>query len=67
MGLTLQWFPGHVGKARREVRILSGQARVIFHLLDARAPISTFYPELTSKKKTIIVFTKTDLADLNLT
>lgn len=67
MSFSFQWFPGHIGRARRELKPLVSQAQIVFHILDARAPSAAFYPELIQKRKAVIVFAKTDLADLNLT
>lgn len=58
-----QWFPGHMARARRELKAYAANAQLFFHLVDARAPQSTFYPELLAGHKPIIVFSKSDLAE----
>lgn len=63
--MTIQWYPGHMTRAKRmiteELRLVDGLLEVV----DARVPLSSRNPEihdLTTKPK-LIVLTKTDLAD----
>lgn len=63
--MTIQWYPGHMTRARRmieaELKLVDG----LFEVVDARIPLSSRNPnlqELTAKPR-IIVLTKTDLAD----
>ena len=37
----IQWFPGHMAKARREITESLKKVDVIFELLDARIPYSS--------------------------
>lgn len=60
------WFPGHMAKARR---LMSEQIKAIdciVEVRDARLPFSSANPmlhELKGQKPTLIVFSKSDLAD----
>ncbi|WZY01646.1 ribosome biogenesis GTPase YlqF [Bacillus sp. FSL W7-1360] len=63
---TIQWFPGHMAKARREVKEKLSQIDVVIELLDARIPRSSQNPiieELTDGKPRLILLNKADLAD----
>ncbi|RXI98026.1 ribosome biogenesis GTPase YlqF [Anaerobacillus alkaliphilus] len=67
---TIQWFPGHMAKARREVTEKLKQIDVVFELVDARVPLSSRNPmidELVSHKPRLILLNKADLADPSMT
>ncbi|HIV75847.1 MAG TPA: ribosome biogenesis GTPase YlqF [Candidatus Pseudogracilibacillus intestinigallinarum] len=62
----IQWFPGHMAKARREIEEKLKLVDVVIELVDARAPLSTQNPmlqEVIHQKEKIIVLMKRDLAD----
>jgi len=64
----IQWFPGHMAKARREVEEKIGLVDIVFELLDARIPQSSANPDLKSiikNKPRLIILNKSDLADPN--
>ncbi len=66
----IQWFPGHMAKARREVTEKLQLVDVVIELLDARIPISSQNPmihDITKDKRKIIVLNKADLADDRIT
>ena len=42
--MTIQWFPGHMAKARREVTEKLKLVDIIFELVDARLPQSSRNP-----------------------
>ena len=63
---TIQWFPGHMAKALRQVKENLKLVDVVLELVDARLPESSRNPQLEgllANKKSIIVLTKMDLAD----
>lgn len=67
---TIQWFPGHMAKARRQVTEKLTLVDVIFELVDARIPLSSRNPildELIGDKPRIVILNKSDLADEALT
>ena len=45
--MTIQWFPGHMAKARREVTEKLKLVDIIFELVDARLPQSSRNPMIT--------------------
>jgi ribosome biogenesis GTPase A len=68
--LTIQWFPGHMAKARREVTEKLKLVDVIFELVDARVPYSSRNPmidEIIQHKPRIVLLNKADMADKAVT
>lgn len=68
--MKIQWYPGHMHKAQKEVREILPQVDLIIEILDARIPFSSENPmiaKLRGDKPTIKIFNKTDLADNNKT
>src|SRR5690625_2032932 len=66
----IQWFPGHMAKARREMEENLNLVDVVIELVDARAPYSSHNPmlqELIQNKRKITLLMKSDLADANRT
>ena len=64
--MSLQWYPGHMTKARRELAALMPSQDVIIEVLDARLPAASSNPlltELRKQKPCIKVLTRSDLAD----
>ncbi|MDB4952602.1 MAG: ribosomal subunit maturation GTPase RbgA [Myxococcales bacterium] len=64
--MSLQWYPGHMTKARRELEALMPSQDVVIEVLDARMPAASSNPVLTElrrDKPAIKVLTKSDLAD----
>ncbi|MFB4211106.1 ribosome biogenesis GTPase YlqF [Shouchella sp. JSM 1781072] len=63
---TIQWYPGHMAKARREINEKLSMIDVVIELLDARIPLSSQNPvidELVQNKPRLILLNKSDLAD----
>ncbi|MBS8263440.1 ribosome biogenesis GTPase YlqF [Mesobacillus boroniphilus] len=68
--MTIQWFPGHMAKARREVTEKLKLVDVIFELVDARIPYSSRNPmidEIIQHKPRIVLLNKADMADKAVT
>jgi ribosome biogenesis GTPase A len=68
--MTIQWFPGHMAKARREVTEKLKLVDVIMELLDARLPLSSRNPmmnEIVQHKPRLVLLNKADLADPRIT
>ncbi|MBI1920984.1 MAG: ribosome biogenesis GTPase YlqF [Geobacter sp.] len=64
--MTIQWYPGHMGKAHDQISELVGKTDVIIEVLDARLPASSanhLLAELRRDKPCIKVLNKNDLAD----
>ena len=70
MAQQIHWFPGHMNKALNEVENKVKLVDVVIELLDARAPLSSInenLEKLIQNKKKLIVLTKIDLADQEVT
>ena len=68
--MVIQWYPGHMAKAKRMLQENLKLIDVVVELVDARAPRSTSNPDfdtLFQGKQRIIVLNKSDLADANMT
>ncbi|MBF0786429.1 MULTISPECIES: ribosome biogenesis GTPase YlqF [unclassified Streptococcus] len=63
---TIQWFPGHMSKARRQVQENLKFVDFVTILVDARLPLSSQNPMLTKivgDKPKLLILNKADLAD----
>ena len=63
---TIQWFPGHMSKARRQVQESIKLDDFVTVLVDARLPLSSQNPMLTKivgEKPKLLILNKADLAD----
>lgn len=64
--MTIQWFPGHMAKARRQVSEKLKLVDIIFELVDARLPLSSRNPmidEVINQKPRLLILNKYDMAD----
>ncbi|MBV2128436.1 ribosome biogenesis GTPase YlqF [Arsukibacterium indicum] len=68
--MSINWFPGHMHKARKEIAEVMPQVDIIIEMLDARIPFSSenpLVPQLRGNTPCIKVLNKADLADPALT
>jgi len=68
--MAIQWFPGHMHKARKEIKKVMPKIDLIIEVLDARIPYSSENPliaELRGDKPCIKLLNKSDLADSQVT
>ena len=64
--MNINWFPGHMAKATREIKEKLNLVDMVIELCDARAPQASINPvvkELVNNKYYLKVMTKIDLAD----
>jgi len=64
--MAINWFPGHMHKARKEIAEIMPQVDVIIEILDARIPFSSenpLVPALRGETPVLKVLNKSDLAD----
>lgn len=67
---NIQWYPGHMTKAVRNIKNDIRLVDIVFELRDARIPNASSNPDidqLTAGKKRLIVLNKADLADERIT
>jgi ribosome biogenesis GTPase A len=68
--MQIQWYPGHMHKAGKEIKEILPKTDVVIEILDARIPFSSanpFLAQLRGDKPCLKVLNKTDLADPDLT
>ncbi len=68
--MSLQWYPGHMTKARRELAALMPSQDLVIEVLDARMPAASANPvvtELRGDRPCLAILTKSDLADPEVT
>ena len=66
----IQWYPGHMAKAKKEIQEKLKLVDIVFELLDARIPFSSQNPEfqkIFASSKRLIIITKSEMADKNET
>ena len=64
--MNIQWYPGHMTKARRMMQENIKLIDVIIELVDARVPLSSRNPDIDQmgqNKSRLILLNKADLAD----
>lgn len=64
--VSVQWYPGHMNKARREIEEVMTQVDIVIEVLDARIPDSSQNPMLNTLRGDVPVLrllNKKDLAD----
>ena len=62
----IQWFPGHMAKARREITEKLKLVDIVLEIVDARVPLSSRNPmmgEILKDKPTLVLLNKSSLAD----
>lgn len=64
--MNIQWYPGHMTKAIRQMQEDIKLVDLVIELVDARLPLSSRNPEvdkLAANKSRLILLNKSDLAD----
>lgn len=64
--MSVQWYPGHMHKARQQLKAVMPSMDLVIEVLDARIPYSSENPllgELRGEKPCIRLLNKKDLAD----
>ncbi|WP_416885949.1 ribosome biogenesis GTPase YlqF [Marinospirillum sp.] len=68
--MTINWYPGHMHKARKEIKKALPEIDLVIELVDARLPFSSANPvlgQLIEHKPRLKLLSKSDLADPQLT
>ena len=63
--MNIEWYPGHIDKARRDIKQHLKEVDIVIEIIDARCPMSSInflYNEIKNKKRLIVV-NKVDLVD----
>ncbi|MFV8475174.1 ribosome biogenesis GTPase YlqF [Mycoplasma sp. Z663] len=62
----IQWYPGHMAKAMKDLRENANLADLFIVVLDARCPISSYnedFDKIAPQKPRLFIITKSDLMD----
>ena len=67
--VEVQWFPGHMAKARRELAQRLKLVHVVLEIIDARIPETSRHPRLLAAELAaqVLLLSKADLADEAMT
>ncbi len=68
--MTIQWYPGHMAKAKREIEEKIKLVDIVYELIDARIPLSSKNPmitEILKNKPHLVILTKTTMANPQMT
>jgi ribosome biogenesis GTPase A len=68
--MAVQWFPGHMNKARKKISEAMPEIDLVIEVMDARLPFSSTNPlvdQLRRNKPVIKLLNKDDLADPEIT
>lgn len=65
--MNIVWYPGHIAKARREIKEHLKDIDIVIEVIDARCPLSSidFLSEEIKNKKRLLVVNKIDLVEKN--
>ena len=64
--MNIQWYPGHMTKAKRDMKEDMKLIDLVIELVDARVPLSSRNPDiddLGAGKARMVLLNKSDLAD----
>lgn len=67
---SIQWFPGHMSRTKRQLEKYLKQVDAVAEIIDARIPVSSRNPDLNrmiQQKPRIILLNKSDMADSEAT
>jgi ribosome biogenesis GTPase A len=62
--MTIQWYPGHIAKAERELKEQLKRVDVVLEVRDARIPLSTHHPQTTQwvgSKTRVLAINRVDM------
>jgi ribosome biogenesis GTPase A len=62
--MTIQWYPGHIAKAERELKDQLKRVDVVLDVRDARIPLATYHPQLhqwIAGKARVLVVNRMDM------
>ncbi len=60
----IQWYPGHIAKAERDLKEQLKKVDVVFEVLDARIPLASHHPDVNSwigSKPRILILNRMDM------
>ncbi|HAG82377.1 MAG TPA: ribosome biogenesis GTPase YlqF [Cyanobacteria bacterium UBA12227] len=67
--MTIQWYPGHIAKAERELKEQLKRVDVVLEVRDARIPLATHHPQTSQwvgSKTRVLVINRMDMIPLGV-
>lgn len=67
--MTIQWYPGHIAKAERNLKEQLKRVDVVLEVRDARIPLATHHPQVSEwvgNKQRVLVINRMDMLPQNL-
>ena len=67
---SINWYPGHMAKTKREIKEKIDLIDIVFEVIDSRIPCSSKNKDIdniVSGKPRVLIMTKTDLCDIDKT
>lgn len=67
---SINWYPGHMKKTKDEIKKIISVVDIVYEIIDARIPYSSKVKDIDDiirNKERILIMTKKDLCDLNIT
>ena len=64
----IQWYPGHIAKAEKQLKENLSKVDLVFEVRDARIPLATSHPYLQKwlkGKKQILVLNRKDMINVD--
>ena len=64
----IQWYPGHIAKAEKQLKEHLNKVDLVFEVRDARIPLATSHPYLQKwlkGKKQILVLNRKDMINVD--
>ncbi|ERN39953.1 ribosome biogenesis GTP-binding protein YlqF [Rubidibacter lacunae KORDI 51-2] len=61
---TIQWYPGHIARAERQLKEQLKRVDVVLEVLDARVPLASHHPDIPQwigSKPRVLVLNRTDM------
>lgn len=68
--VEINWYPGHMAKAKKLIQDELKNIDIVYEVIDARLPFSSKIKDIDSlikNKERILIMTKKDLCDINVT
>lgn len=65
----IQWYPGHIAKAERQLKEQLKRVDVVLEVLDARIPLASHHPQIEEwigDKPKVLILNRVDMIPLNL-
>ena len=62
--MTIQWYPGHIAKAERNLKEQLKRVDVVLEVRDARIPLATRHPQISEwvgNKAQVLVLNRMDM------